>query len=130
MFCLCLTRSLCGVYLCVTEEKRTAQSVRQKLWKLLAPAGLTEDSVSSQWLHAYRRILQEEGADEETQKKAVLMQLWASQVSQPSEQEVFYIKYSRGWSYLETKHVVCSCHRVSEAGSLRRLEITRCSTLV
>ncbi|XP_041806514.1 prostacyclin synthase-like [Chelmon rostratus] len=61
------------------EEKRTAQSVRQRLWELLAPAGLTEDSGSSPWLHAYRRLLQEEGADEETQRKAVLMQLWATQ---------------------------------------------------
>ncbi|KAM9361675.1 prostacyclin synthase-like [Symphorus nematophorus] len=61
------------------EEKRTAQSVRQRLWELLAPAGLTEDSGSSPWLHAYRRLLQEEGVDEDTQKKAVLMQLWATQ---------------------------------------------------
>ncbi|KAK9529061.1 hypothetical protein VZT92_013178 [Zoarces viviparus] len=61
------------------EEKRTAQSVRQRLWELLAPAGVTEASGSSPWLHDYRRLLQEEGADEETQKKAVLMQLWATQ---------------------------------------------------
>ncbi|XP_035518025.1 prostacyclin synthase-like [Morone saxatilis] len=61
------------------EEKRTAQSVRQRLWELLAPAGLTEDSGSSPWLHAYRCLLQEEGADKETQKKAILMQLWATQ---------------------------------------------------
>ncbi len=70
------------VFIAVTEEKRTAQSVRQRLWELLALAGLTEDSGSSPWLHAYRRLLQEEGVDEETQKKAVLMQLWATQVSQ------------------------------------------------
>lgn len=62
-----------------SEEKRTAQSVRQRLWELLAPAGLSDDSGSSPWIHAYRRLLQEEGADEETQKKAVLMQLWATQ---------------------------------------------------
>ncbi|XP_044205351.1 prostacyclin synthase-like [Thunnus albacares] len=61
------------------EEKRTAQTVRQRLWELLAPAGLTEDSGSSPWLHAYRQLLQEEGADEETQRKAVLLQLWATQ---------------------------------------------------
>ncbi|XP_029007921.1 prostacyclin synthase-like isoform X2 [Betta splendens] len=60
-------------------EKSTAQRVRRRLWELLAPAGLTEDSGSSQWLHAYRCILQEGGSDEETQKKAVLMQLWATQ---------------------------------------------------
>lgn len=65
----------------VTEEKRTAQGVRRRLWELLAPAGLTEDSGSSPWLCDYRRLLQEGGADEETQKKAVLMQLWATQVS-------------------------------------------------
>ncbi|KAK5872390.1 hypothetical protein PBY51_013100 [Eleginops maclovinus] len=61
------------------EEKRTAQSVRQRLWEFLAPAGLTQDSESSPWLHAYRTLLQEHGANEETQKKAVLMQLWATQ---------------------------------------------------
>ncbi|XP_041836445.1 prostacyclin synthase-like [Melanotaenia boesemani] len=61
------------------EEKRTAQSVRARLWKLLAPAGLTEDSGSSPWLHAYRQLLQEDGVDDETQRKAVLMQLWATQ---------------------------------------------------
>ncbi|XP_059185560.1 prostacyclin synthase-like [Centropristis striata] len=61
------------------EEKRTAQSVRQRLWELLAPAGLNEDSGSSPWLHAYRLLLQKEGADKDTQKKAILMQLWATQ---------------------------------------------------
>nr|XP_019942084.1 PREDICTED: prostacyclin synthase [Paralichthys olivaceus] len=61
------------------EEKRTAQRVQQRLWELLAPAGLAEDSGSSAWLHGYRRLLQEEGADEDTQRKAVLMQLWATQ---------------------------------------------------
>lgn len=61
------------------DEKRTAQSVKQRLWELLAPAGLTADSGSSPWLHGYRQLLQEEGADEEVQRKAVLMQLWATQ---------------------------------------------------
>lgn len=71
----------------MTEEKKTAQTVRQKLWELLAQAGLTEDSGSSPWLHAYRRLLQEGGADEETQRRAVLMQLWATQVSEMSEEK-------------------------------------------
>ncbi|XP_056293664.1 prostacyclin synthase-like [Pseudoliparis swirei] len=61
------------------EERRTAQSVRQRLWELLAPAGLAEDSGSSPWLQDYRRLLQEEGVNEEMQNKAVLMQLWATQ---------------------------------------------------
>ncbi|XP_041639188.1 prostacyclin synthase-like [Cheilinus undulatus] len=61
------------------EEKKMAQSVRHTLWELLAPAGLTEDSESSPWLHLYRQLLKEEGVDEETQRRAVLMQLWATQ---------------------------------------------------
>lgn len=87
LICLCPacdSLTLFVVFICATEEKRTAHSVRQRLWELLAPAGLTEDSGSSPWLHAYRRLLHEEGTDEDTQKKAVLMQLWATQVSQIS----------------------------------------------
>ncbi|XP_037535794.1 prostacyclin synthase-like [Nematolebias whitei] len=61
------------------EEKKTAHGVQRRLWELLASAGLTNDSGSSMWLHAYRRLLQEDGVDEETQRKALLMQLWASQ---------------------------------------------------
>uniref|UniRef100_A0A6Q2YAL6 Prostacyclin synthase n=1 Tax=Esox lucius TaxID=8010 RepID=A0A6Q2YAL6_ESOLU len=61
------------------EEKRTAQSVRRRLWELLAPAGLGEDSGSSPWLRRYRHLLQEEGVDEETQRRALLLQLWATQ---------------------------------------------------
>ncbi|XP_031613061.1 prostacyclin synthase-like [Oreochromis aureus] len=61
------------------EEKKTAQSVQNKLWELLAPAGLTDDSGSSPWLHAYRQFLQEDGTDAEMQNRAILMQLWATQ---------------------------------------------------
>ncbi|MEQ2200773.1 hypothetical protein XENOCAPTIV_002902, partial [Xenoophorus captivus] len=57
----------------------TAQGVQRKLGELLAPAGLTENSGSSPWLHAYRRLLQEDGVDDESQRKALLMQLWATQ---------------------------------------------------
>lgn len=75
---LCLSLSLSA------GEKRSALSAQQRLWELLEPAGLAEDSGSSLWLRAYRQVLQEEGADEETQRKAVLMQLWATQVSHRS----------------------------------------------
>uniref|UniRef100_A0A3Q0SRB6 Prostacyclin synthase n=1 Tax=Amphilophus citrinellus TaxID=61819 RepID=A0A3Q0SRB6_AMPCI len=61
------------------EEKKTAQSVQKKLWELLAPAGLTDESGSSPWVHAYRRLLQEDGTDEEMQNRAMLMQLWSTQ---------------------------------------------------
>ncbi|KAM3877554.1 prostacyclin synthase-like [Diretmus argenteus] len=61
------------------DEKKAAQSVRQRLWEFLAPAGQTEDSGSVPWLRGYRRLLQDEGFDEETQRKAMLMQLWTTQ---------------------------------------------------
>ncbi|XP_061910081.1 prostacyclin synthase-like [Entelurus aequoreus] len=61
------------------EERKTAQSVRYKLWELLAPAGQTDNSTSMTWLHDYRQLLQQEGADEEMQRRAILMQLWATQ---------------------------------------------------
>lgn len=77
------------MFIYVSEEKRTAQSVQQRLWELLAPAGLTEDPETSPWLHAYRRLLQEEGVDKQTQEKALLMQLWATQVSQASEKRTW-----------------------------------------
>ncbi|KAB5584142.1 hypothetical protein PHYPO_G00104020 [Pangasianodon hypophthalmus] len=58
-------------------EKQTAGSVKQRLWELLAQAGLRQES--SLWLQSYRHHLQAEGADEETQRKAMLLQLWATQ---------------------------------------------------
>ncbi|XP_049588763.1 prostacyclin synthase isoform X2 [Syngnathus scovelli] len=61
------------------DESRTAQNARHRLWELLTPAGQTEDSGSHAWIYAYRRLLQREGVDEEMQKRAVLMQLWATQ---------------------------------------------------
>ncbi|KAG7219258.1 hypothetical protein INR49_019206 [Caranx melampygus] len=62
-----------------SDEKKTARGIQQRLWTLLSPAGLTQDPGSSLWLHDYRRLLEEEGADEDTQTRAVLMQLWATQ---------------------------------------------------
>lgn len=94
-----------NLFIYVSEEKRTAQSVQQRLWELLAPAGLTEDSETSPWLHAYRRLLQEEGVDKQTQEKALLMQLWATQVSQVSEKRGHscLCKRKEFQSFLETR---------------------------
>lgn len=72
-------------FFCAVDEKKTAQSVRQRLWELLAPAGLTEGLGSTTWLYAYRQLLREEGADSEAQTRALLLQLWATQVSQIRE---------------------------------------------
>ncbi|XP_049588762.1 prostacyclin synthase isoform X1 [Syngnathus scovelli] len=73
------------------DESRTAQNARHRLWELLTPAGQTEDSGSHAWIYAYRRLLQREGVDEEMQKRAVLMQLWATQVSVRSGWEMLCV---------------------------------------
>ncbi|CAG06814.1 unnamed protein product, partial [Tetraodon nigroviridis] len=67
------------------DEKKTAQSVRQRLWRLLAPAALTGGLGSTPWLDGYRQVLKEEGADDEMQARALLLQLWATQVGQTRE---------------------------------------------
>ncbi|CAL8402117.1 unnamed protein product [Arctogadus glacialis] len=61
------------------DEKRTTQAARQRLSEFLAPAGLGEAPGSGPWVQAYRRLLQAEGADGDMQRKALLMQLWATQ---------------------------------------------------
>ncbi|XP_076870462.1 prostacyclin synthase-like [Brachyhypopomus gauderio] len=58
-------------------EKQAVGLVKSRLWELLALAGLREES--SAWMRSYREHLQEQGADQETQRKAMLLQLWATQ---------------------------------------------------
>lgn len=87
------------ICVCETEEKKTVQGVQRRLWELLASAGLTNDSGSSPWLHAYRRLLQEDGVDEETQRKALLMQLWASQASQATEEWLSHSEQRKEFSW-------------------------------
>ncbi|CAL8338827.1 unnamed protein product [Merluccius merluccius] len=62
-----------------SEEKRTTQAARQRLSEFLAPAGLCKAPGSGPWVQDYRQLLQAEGADGEMQRKALLMQLWATQ---------------------------------------------------
>ncbi|KAK7916705.1 hypothetical protein WMY93_012466 [Mugilogobius chulae] len=61
------------------QEKKLAQCVRQRLCELLSPVGLGGDSGGSDWVQAYRQLLQDEGVDRDSQNKALLMQLWSSQ---------------------------------------------------
>ncbi|KAL4655962.1 prostacyclin synthase-like [Arapaima gigas] len=61
------------------EEKREAELVRKHLWSLLSPAQPGEGAAPSPWLQGYLKHLKEEGADEDTQTRALLLQLWATQ---------------------------------------------------
>ncbi|KAJ8378973.1 hypothetical protein AAFF_G00232670 [Aldrovandia affinis] len=55
------------------DEKKRAGELRQRLWDLLS-VGPAES-----WQQSYRGYLRDEGADEETQRRAMLLQLWTTQ---------------------------------------------------
>ncbi|KAJ8409333.1 hypothetical protein AAFF_G00235310 [Aldrovandia affinis] len=61
------------------EEKRTTSSVRQRLWRLLSLAPPGKKAEDSTWLQSYLQHLQEEGVEEEMQRRAMLLQVWATQ---------------------------------------------------
>ncbi|KAL2091567.1 hypothetical protein ACEWY4_013830 [Coilia grayii] len=58
-------------------EKQVAGEARESLWELLSAAGLGESA--STWIRHYRQHLQQGGADQDTQTRAMLLQLWATQ---------------------------------------------------
>ncbi|KAM8756575.1 prostacyclin synthase isoform 1-T1 [Acanthopagrus schlegelii] len=60
-------------------ESKIANSSQERLWELLSPDRLSGGSQSQSWQQSYRRFLQEEGVDEEMQKRALLLQLWTTQ---------------------------------------------------
>jgi len=62
------------------EEKQIANSAREKLWKFLTSQCLDRTKEQS-WLGKYVEQLQDEGLDTETQRRAMLLQLWVTQVS-------------------------------------------------
>ncbi|KTG41280.1 hypothetical protein cypCar_00041913 [Cyprinus carpio] len=60
------------------EEKQIASSAREKLWKWLTPTHLDRKSEHQSWLGNYVQQLQDEGVDAETQRRAMLLQLWVT----------------------------------------------------
>lgn len=62
-------------------EKQIANSAREKLWKCLTPQCLDSKPKHQSWLGNYVQQLQDEGLDTETQRRAMLLQLWVTQVS-------------------------------------------------
>ncbi|XP_074066320.1 prostacyclin synthase [Macrotis lagotis] len=61
------------------EEKKEASHIKAHLWKLLSPQSLVGRAHRSAWLDSYLQYLDELGAGEEMQAKAMLLQLWATQ---------------------------------------------------
>ncbi|XP_048874292.1 prostacyclin synthase isoform X2 [Brienomyrus brachyistius] len=60
-------------------EKRTARSAREHLWNLLSLSCQSRSAASSSWQQEYRQYLQKMGLDEETERRAMLLQLWVTQ---------------------------------------------------
>ncbi|KAM4830137.1 prostacyclin synthase [Urocitellus parryii] len=60
-------------------DKDRVCSVKAHLWKLLSPVRLATRAQRSSWLESYLRHLEELGASEEMQARALVLQLWATQ---------------------------------------------------
>ncbi|XP_056605666.1 prostacyclin synthase [Triplophysa dalaica] len=61
------------------EETKVANSAQGRLWELLTPASADKNAKDLSWLQSFIQHLQEEGLDDETQRKAMLLQLWVTQ---------------------------------------------------
>ena len=61
-------------------DKDQVGKVKGRLWKLLSPARLASRAQRSRWLESYLLHLEEMGVPEEMQARALVLQLWATQV--------------------------------------------------
>ncbi|XP_049554621.1 prostacyclin synthase isoform X3 [Orcinus orca] len=61
-------------------DKDQVCRVKGRLWKLLSPARLATRAHRSKWLESYLLHLEEMGVSEEMQARALVLQLWATQV--------------------------------------------------
>ena len=61
-------------------DKDQVGKVKGHLWKLLAPARLASRAHRSKWLESYLLHLEEMGVPEQMQARALVLQLWATQV--------------------------------------------------
>ncbi|XP_060724120.1 prostacyclin synthase [Tachysurus vachellii] len=61
------------------DELKFASSARKRLWELLSPNCISTESVAQSWMQTYVQHLKEQGLDTETQRRAMLLQLWVTQ---------------------------------------------------
>lgn len=78
---------------------------RERLWELLSADWLRSSSHS--WQQSYHRFLHEEGTDAEMQRRALLLQLWTTQVRVGFTVRLFPIDRQNGNRH---KHHVTSKH--------------------
>lgn len=78
-----MLRSICNPHpLCFVPagDKDQVCRVKGHLWNLLSPARLATRAHRSKWLESYLLHLEEMGVSEEMQARALVLQLWATQV--------------------------------------------------
>ncbi|XP_017553252.1 prostacyclin synthase [Pygocentrus nattereri] len=61
------------------DEITVANSAREQLWELLCPAWFAKGAEPQSWLQTYIQHLEEQGVDPQTQRQAMLLQLWVTQ---------------------------------------------------
>ena len=74
---ICNSHPLCSI---PAGDKDRVCRVKGRLWKLLSPARLATRAHRSKWLESYLQHLEEMGVSEEMQARALVLQLWATQV--------------------------------------------------
>ena len=77
-------------------DKDHACRVKGRLWKLLSPARLAARAQRSSWLESYLLHLQETGVSEDMQARAMVLQLWATQVGVGVRVSVRVLSGTRG----------------------------------
>lgn len=81
---ICNLHPLCSVS---AGDKDRVCKVKSRLWKLLSPANVVTRADRSSWLESYLLHLKEIGVSEEMQARALVLQLWATQVGTAHEWE-------------------------------------------
>ncbi|MCI4375304.1 hypothetical protein PGIGA_G00107880 [Pangasianodon gigas] len=61
------------------DELKVASSARKRLWELLCPNWFFTGTVAQSWMQTYLQHLEEQGLDTQTQRRAMLLQLWVTQ---------------------------------------------------
>ncbi|KAL8179472.1 UNVERIFIED_CONTAM: hypothetical protein K2H54_066852 [Gekko kuhli] len=90
-------------------EKKAFSSIKKNLWKLLSVKSLNCRANRSVWLESYQQHLVDLGVDEDMQTRAMLLQLWSTQVlCKPSFQD-----YSREFLSLLLYPEISNCEQMA-----------------
>lgn len=79
---ICNLHPVCSIS---AGDKDQVCKVKSHLWKLLSPASVVTRADRSSWLESYLLHLKEMGVSEEMQARALVLQLWATQVGATCE---------------------------------------------